>query len=439
MAFDLFETESDEANLHIPLAERVRPMNFDEFVGQSNILGKNKFLRKLIEEDKILSMIFYGPPGTGKTTLAKIIAQSTKSIFKRLNATNQGISDVRLIIKEAQDNRKLKRKRTIVFIDEIHRFNKSQQDVLLPYVEDGSIILIGATTENPYFEVNHALLSRVKIVKLEPLEEKEILHILKNALRSKKGLNDLEVEVADEILLSIANLSQGDARYALNLLEEIYINKEGNCITEKNLEECAFETLKKYDKNGDMHYDVISAFIKSMRGSDPDATLYYLGKMLASGEDINFIGRRIIICASEDVGNADPNAIVVANSCIQGALFVGMPEARILLSQAAVYIACAPKSNASYMGIDKAIFKVNNFDTGVVPNHLKDAHYKNAKKLGHGENYLYPHDYTNNYVEQNYLPEKIKNEKFYIPTENGYEKKMKEYLQKIREDSFTKK
>ena len=410
---DLFSAMASENNKNIsentiemdedyrPLAERMRPRNFDEYIGQEKILGKKSFLRRMVQEDKIPSMILYGPPGTGKTTLAKMIAGMTKSEFSRLNAVSAGISDVRKIIEKADENRRYYRKRTIIFLDEIHRFNKAQQDVLLPYVEDGRIILIGATTENPYFEVNHALLSRVRVVKLELLDEQNLIDILKIALEDKvRGLGKYKFKYDDEILSIIAQYAGGDARVALNILEQagdVALEQNHN-INKEIIESIISEKIQTYDKNGDNHYDIVSAFIKSMRGSDPDAALHYLARMLVAGEDINFIARRIAICASEDVGNV-------------------------------TYIASAPKSNASYLAIDKAIEQVKSQDCGQVPIHLRDCHYKGAKKLGHGVDYKYAHDYPYHIVKQQYLPDKIKNAKYYMPTSNGYEEKIGRYMQ----------
>lgn len=386
----------------------------------------------MVQEDKIPSMILYGPPGTGKTTLAKMIAGMTKSDFSRLNAVSAGISDVRKIIEKADENRRYYHKRTIIFLDEIHRFNKAQQDVLLPYVEDGRIILIGATTENPYFEVNHALLSRVRIIKLELLNEENLIEILKLALNDKiRGLGAYEFKYDENILSIIAKYANGDARVALNILEQagdVAIEQNYN-IDKETIENIISEKIQVYDKNGDNHYDIVSAFIKSMRGSDPDGALHYLARMLVAGEDINFIARRIAICAAEDVGNADPQALILAMATVEAVQFLGMPEARIPLAQAVTYIACAPKSNASYLAIDKAIQQVKNQDCGQVPIHLRDCHYKDAKKLGHGVNYKYAHDYPYHIVKQQYLPDKIKKSKYYIPTQNGYEEKIDKYMQ----------
>lgn len=422
-----------------PLAERMRPNNFDEYIGQEKILGKHAFLRRMIQEDKIPSMILYGPPGTGKTTLAKMIAGMTKSDFVRLNAVSSGISDVRKIIDKADEQRKYYHKRTIIFLDEIHRFNKAQQDVLLPYVEDGRIVLIGATTENPFFEVNHALLSRVRVVKLELLNETQIVNILNLALHDeKRGLGKDNFICDKNVLMQIAQYAGGDARSALNILEQAsdVAREQKYIINEEIIENVLSERIQTYDKNGDNHYDIVSAFIKSMRGSDADAAIHYLARMLVAGEDINFIARRIAVCAAEDVGNADPNALVVAMAMVNAVQFLGMPEARIPLAQAVTYIATAPKSNASYLAIDKAIAQVKAQDCGQVPIHLRDCHYKGAKKLGHGVDYKYAHDFPYHIVKQQYLPDKIKNAKYYIPTTNGYEKNIGQYMnfcQKLKE------
>lgn len=414
-----------------PLARRMRPRSFDEFIGQQEAVGRGHFLRRMIEMDQIPSIIFYGPPGTGKTTLAQMIASMTDSRFEKLNAVAAGIGDIRRIVKEADEARRYYQRRTIVFIDEIHRFNKSQQDVLLPYVEDGRLILIGATTENPFFEVNHALLSRVRIVRLYQLTDAQLVAILKQALSDKeRGLGGQHIEADDNVLQAMAQLAGGDARMALNLLEgaAAMLPLSGGEITLPMLEEITGERVQHYDKQGDNHYDTASAFIKSMRGSDPDAALHYLARMLAAGEDVKFIARRVVICASEDVGNADPQALVVANAAAQAVQFVGMPEARIILAQAVTYVASAPKSNAAYLGIDRALADVRTKDCGTVPAHLRDAHYKGAAKLGHGLDYIYPHDYPHHFKEQAYLPEKIRTAHYYEPTDNGAEAKIHAYL-----------
>lgn len=416
-----------------PLARRMRPRNFAEFIGQESSVGSGRFLRVMIEKDTIPSLILFGPPGTGKTTLAQMIAAMTKSNFKQLNAVSAGIADIRKIVSEANEQRKFYQKRTIVFIDEIHRFNKGQQDVLLPYVEDGRLILIGATTENPYFEVNHALLSRVRVIRLYPLTATQMLQIMRNALEDKeRGLGSLNVICTDEELGQIAQIAAGDARVALNLLEQAAITAHAakTPLTKEILQETMGEKLQSYDKKGDNHYDTVSAFIKSMRGSDPNAAIHYLARMIKAGEDINFIARRIAICAAEDVGNADPMALVVAMAAVEAVNFVGLPEARLPLAQAVTYIACAPKSNATTMAIDKAMADVSSMDCGQVPKHLRDAHYKGAEKLGHGLGYKYPHNYDENFVRQQYLPTPLLGKQYYQPTENGQEKNIKKYLQR---------
>ncbi len=420
-----------------PLADRMRPEALDEFVGQTHVLGEGKFLNRIIKADRIYSMIFYGPPGVGKTTLARIIANTTKKNFEKLSAVMAGVKDIRDVVNKAEENLKLYNKRTILFIDEIHRFNKAQQDALLPYVERGIIILIGATTENPYFEVNKALLSRMMIIPLKPLTEEDILKLLKRALKDeKKGLGKYKVKIEEGVLDYIASSSNGDGRAALNSLEIAVLStpEDSNGIIKIDMDtikECLLAKYVKYDKAGDEHYDTISAFIKSMRGSDPDATLYWLAKMIEAGEDPKFIARRIIICAAEDVGNADPQALNIAVSAFNAVNVIGMPEGRIPLAQAACYIACAPKSNAVYVGINKALEDVRNKPIGKVPLHLRDASYKGAVKLGHGKGYKYPHDYAGGYVKQQYLPAEFINTRYYKPTDNGYEKKIKEYLNKI--------
>lgn len=435
---DLFTMNMEnQLKKNAPLADRMRPESLEEFVGQSHILGEGKFLNRSIKADRIYSMIFYGPPGVGKTTLAKIIASSTKMNFEKLSAVMAGVKEIRDVVNKAQENLKLYNKRTILFIDEIHRFNKAQQDALLPYVERGIIILIGATTENPYFEVNKALLSRMMVIPLKPLEDEDIIKLLNRALMDeKRGLGKFKVKIEDEVLDYIAKSSNGDARAALNSLEIAVLSTPQDDdgiinIDMETIKECLLAKYVKYDKTGDEHYDTISAFIKSMRGSDPDATLYWLAKMIEAGEDPKFIARRIIICASEDVGNADPQALSVAVSAFNAVDVIGMPEGRIPLAQAACYVACAPKSNAVYVGIEKALEDVRNKPVGQVPLHLRDASYKGASKLGHGKGYKYPHDYDGSYVNQQYLPDEFVNARYYKPSENGYERKIKEYLNKI--------
>lgn len=424
-----------------PLASRIRPETLDEVVGQQHIIGKDKLLYRAIQADKISSIIFYGPPGTGKTTLAKVIANTTSADFKQINATVAGKKDMEDVVAQAKNNLGMYGKKTILFVDEIHRFNKGQQDYLLPFVEDGTIILIGATTENPYFEVNGALISRSIIFELKPLDKEDIKTLIKRAVYDeKKGMGSLHADIDDEALTFLADVANGDARSALNAIELGILttkpSEDGKIhINLKIAEQCIHKRVLKYDKDGDNHYDTISAFIKSMRGSDPDAAVYYLARMLYAGEDIKFIARRIMICASEDVGNADPQALVVATNACLAIERLGMPEARIVLSQAATYVACAPKSNAAYMAVDKALDIVKNEKTYGVPVHLQDAHYKSAGKLGHGIGYKYAHDYKNHYVKQQYLPDELEGTVFYEPTDNGYEKKIKEHLDKIKAEA----
>ena len=420
-----------------PLASRLRPTVLEEVVGQKHIIGEDKLLYRAIKADKLGSIIFYGPPGTGKTTLAKVIANTTSAEFTQLNATVAGKKDMEEIVRQAKDRRGMYGKKTILFVDEIHRFNKGQQDYLLPFVEDGTLTLIGATTENPYFEVNSALISRSMIFELKPLEKEDIKTLLKRAVYDQtKGMGSFDAEIDEEALEFLADLSGGDARNALNAIElGILTTKRGMDgkirITLEVASECIQKRVVRYDKTGDNHYDTISAFIKSMRGSDPDAAVYYLAKMLYAGEDVKFIARRIMICASEDVGNADPMALTVAVSAAQAVERIGMPESQIILSQAASYVACAPKSNSATNAIFAAMESVKRTKT-TVPVHLQDAHYRGHESLGHGIGYRYAHDYPNHYVEQQYLPDEIKDEKFYIPSENGYEKNIREYFKKIK-------
>ena len=430
---DLFSAASVAgSHRYEPLAQRMRPRNFQEFIGQQEAVGQGKYLRKMIEKDEIPSLILYGPPGTGKTTLAQMIAGITHSEFRKLNAVSSGIQDIRKIVEEAAEQRRFYQKRTIVFIDEIHRFNKSQQDVLLPYVEDGRLILIGATTENPYFEVNHALLSRVRIVRLIMLTEGQVAAILQQALQDReRGLGRSNIAVEPGVVQAMAQMSGGDARIALNLLEQAaaMVDGENHTITMDTLEGIAGERVQSYDKKGDNHYDTVSAFIKSMRGSDPDAAIHYLARMIVAGEDTNFIARRVAICAAEDVGNADPQALVVAMAAVRAVQFVGMPEARIPLAQAVTYVASAPKSNAAYMAIDQALVDVRSKNCGAVPAHLRDAHYKGAAKLGHGTDYVYPHNYPGHFTPQQYLPDEMQGTIYYQPTRNGEEGRIADYLQ----------
>ena len=436
--FDYMREQNKEKES--PLASRLRPTKLEEVVGQQHIIGKDKLLYRAIKADKLQSVIFYGPPGTGKTTLAKVIAQTTSAEFMQINATSAGKKDMEAVIEKAKQLQGMYGKRTILFIDEIHRFNKGQQDYLLPFVEDGTVTLIGATTENPYFEVNGALISRSIIFELKPLEKEDIKTLLHRALEDmEKGMGAYRAVADEEALEFLADVSNGDARSALNAIELGILTTERSAdglihITLDVASECIQKRVIKYDKNGDSHYDNISAFIKSMRGSDPDAAVYYLAKMLYAGEDVTFIARRIMICASEDVGNADPNALTVAVSAAQAVERLGMPEARIVLAQAVTYVASAPKSNAAYLAVDKALSVVRESRTAPVPTYLCDAHYKGAGKLGRGIGYKYAHDYPNHYVEQQYLPDAYKDMTFYEPTENGYEQTIREYFKKIKQE-----
>ena len=422
-----------------PLASRMRPSTLEEVVGQQHIIGKDKLLYRAIKADKLGSLIFYGPPGTGKTTLAKVIANTTSAQFKQINATVAGKKDMEEVIKEAKELLGMYQKKTILFIDEIHRFNKGQQDYLLPYVEDGTITLIGATTENPYFEVNGALLSRSSVFELRSLERGDVKTLLKRAVYDKeKGMGTFKAEITEEALEFLADVSGGDARNALNAVELGILTTERGAdglihITLEVASECIQKRVVRYDKTGDNHYDTSSAFIKSMRGSDPDAAVYYLAKMLYAGEDIKFIARRIMICASEDVGNADPMALTVAVSAAQAVERIGMPEAQIILSQAVTYVASAPKSNSATNAIFSATECVRQKKT-TVPAHLQDAHYKGSQKLGHGVGYKYAHDYPGHYVKQQYLPDEMKDARFYEPGVLGYEKTIREYLEKLRQE-----
>ena len=439
--FEYYKKTEDEKKYDEPLASRMRPNTLDEVVGQKHIIGKGKLLYRAIMADKLGSIIFYGPPGTGKTSLAKVIANTTSSNFKELNATIAGKKDMEEVINEAKNQYGMYGKKTILFIDEIHRFNKSQQDFLLPFVEKGTITLIGATTENPFFEVNKALLSRSRIFELKPLGMNDIKDLLKRAVRDKeKGFGDCHVVIDDDAVEFLAEISDGDARAALNALE-IGILTTDKCedgtihITFEISKECIQKRVANYDKDGDNHYNTISAFIKSMRGSDPDAAVYYLAKMLQAGEDVKFIARRIMICASEDVGNADPMALVVATNASLAVERIGMPEARIILSQAVLYIATAPKSNSAINAIDRALQVAASGKNYPIPGHLKDAHYSGASALGSGIGYKYPHDYKNNYVEQQYLPDSLNGMRFYESCNNGYEKVINEYVNKIKNKS----
>lgn len=421
-----------------PLASRLRPTMLDEVVGQEHIIGKDKLLYRAIQADKLSSILLYGPPGTGKTTLAKVIAGTTKGQFLQINATAAGKKDMEEVVASAKENKGMYGRKTILFIDEIHRFNKGQQDYLLPFVEDGTVILVGATTENPYFEVNGALISRSVIFELHPLSKENIRQLLMRALTDEgKGMGSYRAVIDEDALDFLADISGGDARTALNAIELGVLTTEraedGKIhVTLEVAQECIQKRTMRYDKTGDNHYDTISAFIKSMRGSDPDAAIYYLARMLYAGEDIKFIARRIMICAAEDVCNADPQALVVATQAAQAVERLGMPEARIVLAQAAAYVACAPKSNSAIMAIDAAMEYVANHPNHKIPSYLQDSHYKGAAKLGHGIGYQYAHSFENHYVDQQYLPDEIKNMKFYELTDQGYEKKLKEHLDFIK-------
>ena len=423
-----------------PLAARLRPLTLDEVVGQEHIIGKDKLLYRAIKADKLSSVIFYGPPGTGKTTLAKVIANTTSSEFMQINATTSGKKDMEDVVAKAKDIAGMYGKKTILFIDEIHRFNKAQQDYLLPYVEDGTIILIGATTENPYFEVNGALISRSHIFELKPLSIENIKTLIMRAITSDKGMGAYNADITDEALNGLADICDGDARHALNAIELAILtmdkSEDGKVhITLPIIEDCIQRRVMRFDKTGDNHYDTISAFIKSMRGSDPDAAVYYLAKMIESGEDVKFIARRIMICASEDVGNADPQALQVAVAAAAAVERVGWPESSIILSQAVTYVATAPKSNAAVCAIEEAQNAVRETGNLPVPVHLQDAHYKGAAKLGHGIGYKYAHDYKNNYVKQQYLPYELSGKEFYRPSDNGYEVKIKEHMKKLKKEA----
>ena len=421
-----------------PLASRLRPSDLEEVVGQQHIIGKDKLLYRAIKADKLSSILFYGPPGTGKTTLARVIANTTSAEFKQINATSAGKKDMEAVVAEAKNNQGMYGRKTILFIDEIHRFNKGQQDFLLPYVEDGTVILIGATTENPYFEVTGALISRSIIFELNALSKEDIKTLILRAVQDeKKGMGAYNACIEDEALEFLSDISNGDARAALNAIELGILTTDRSSdgkihITLSVAEECIQKRVVKYDKDGDNHYDTISAFIKSMRGSDPDAAVYYLARMLYAGEDIKFIARRIMICAAEDVGNADPQALVVAVAAAQAVERLGLPEARIPLCQAVSYVASAPKSNSAILAIDKAMSVVAKTKTAPIPVHLQDAHYKSAEKLGHGNGYLYAHDYPGHYVKQQYLPDGLTGEKFYEPTQNGYEAEIVSYLNSLQ-------
>ena len=439
---DLFEyMRSSNMEKESPLAARLRPVTLDEVVGQQHIIGKDKLLYRAIQADKLSSLIFYGPPGTGKTTLAKVIANTTSAEFTQINATVAGKKDMEEVVKAAKDTQGMYGKKTILFIDEIHRFNKGQQDYLLPFVEDGTLILIGATTENPYFEVNSALLSRSIIFELKPLSREDIKTLLTRAVYDQsKGMGAYDAVIDEEAMEFLADIAGGDARHALNAIElgimTTQRSEDGKIhITLEVAQECIQKRAVRYDKSGDNHYDTISAFIKSMRGSDPDAAVYYLARMLYAGESVTFIARRIMICAAEDVGIADPQALVVAVNASLAVERVGMPEAQIILSEAAMYVACAPKSNACVCAIGDAMQTVEETGNLPIPSHLQDAHYKGAAKLGHGTGYKYAHDYPNHYVEQQYLPYELSGKEFYRPSGNGYEVKVKEHMRRIKQEA----
>ena len=435
---DLFEyAHQNKLKEEAPLASRIRPRTLEEFVGQTHILSKGSQLYRSIQADKLTSVIFYGPSGTGKTTLAKVIANTTSADFKQLNATVSGKKDMVDVVEQAKVTRGAYGRKTILFIDEIHRFNKAQQDYLLPFVEDGTIILIGATTENPYFEVNSALISRSMIFELKPLEQEDIRKIVETALSdTERGMGMYHAKIDEDALSFISDFAGGDARVALNAVELAVLTTEPENgeirLTSEILEQCVQRKNVRYDKNGDNHYDTISAFIKSMRGSDPDAAIYYLAKMLYAGEDVNFIARRIMICAAEDVGCADPRALQLAVAAQQAVHVIGMPEARIILAEAVLYVAGAPKSNSAVMAIDEAMEAVRTTDIKTVPPHLQDAHYDGSGKLGHGVGYQYAHDYPEHYVKQQYLPDELLGKTFYHPGNLGYEKTMKERLDRLK-------
>ncbi len=436
---DLFDyMRENSMEKESPLAARMRPVSLDEIVGQKHILGKGTLLYRAIKADKLSSIILYGPPGSGKTTIAQVIAKTTKAEFTQINATAAGKKDMEDVIARAKDRMGMYGRKTILFIDEIHRFNKGQQDYLLPFVEDGTVILIGATTENPYFEVNGALISRSIIFELKALEQADVRELLIRAASDReRGLGALKVDVTEEALDFLSDISGGDARSALNALELGALStppgEDGRIrITLEVAQDCIQKRVVRYDKTGDNHYDTISAFIKSMRGSDPDAAVYYLARMLYAGEDIRFIARRIMICAAEDVGNADPQALQVAVAAAEAVERLGMPESRILLAQAASYVATAPKSNSAIIAIDRAMERVRSEKIRTIPPHLQDAHYKGSERLGHGIGYKYAHDYPGHYVEQQYLPDELVGAVFYEPSENGYEAEIRRHMEELK-------
>lgn len=436
---DIFDfAKEQKMKKEAPLAVKMRPRTLLEVVGQEDILGEGKMLRRAIEADRIGSLIFYGPPGCGKTTLAKVIANTTKAEFKQLNATISGKKDMEEVVNEAKRELTFSGKKTILFIDEIHRFNKAQQDFLLPFVEDGTVILIGATTENPFFEVNKALVSRSNIFRLSPLSKENVKKLIETAIHDEdRGLGAMNAEIDDDALEFLSDVADGDARVALNAVELAVMttkrNEEGKIkITLETAGECVQKRTLKYDKDGDNHYDTISAFIKSMRGSDPDAAEYYLVRMLEAGESVTFIARRMMILASEDIGNADPMALVVATNASLAVERVGLPEAELILSQAAIYLACAPKSNSVTVALDEAHKAVVDGGNQPIPVNLRDAHYPGAAELGHGVDYKYPHNYENHYVKEQYLPYELKDLNFYKPGDLGYEEKIKEHFKKIK-------
>jgi putative ATPase len=438
---NLFEYMGNQAKeREAPLAARMRPRTIDEVVGQEHILGKDKLLYRAIRSDKLSSLILYGPPGTGKTTIARVIANTTSAEFTSINATVAGKKDMEEVVARAKSTLAMTGARTILFIDEIHRFNKAQQDYLLPFVEDGTLVLIGATTENPYFEVNGALVSRSIIFELKPLSQEAVEDLIRKAVTDpERGMGSFGAVIDDDAVHFLADIAGGDARKALNAVELGILStppaEDGHIhITLEVAQECIQQRAVRYDKDGDNHYDTISAFIKSMRGSDPDAAVYYLARMLYAGESVTFIARRIMICASEDVGNADPMALVVAVNASLAVERVGMPEAQIILSHAATYVACAPKSNAAYVAVEEAFREVGESGNLPIPPHLQDAHYKGAAKLGHGVGYLYAHDFPNDYVQQQYLPYELSGKEFYRPGENGYEKKIRDHIRFLKEE-----